>query len=60
MGKMFGERINQFVLACDIMTPELFFNLLDIIASYLSDELDIFHLFVFYTPQGGTELSDRL
>ena len=57
---MFGERINQFVLACDIMTPELFFNLLDIIASYLSDELDIFHLFVFYTPQGGTELSDRL
>jgi hypothetical protein len=41
MSKMFGERIHQFVLSCDIMNRELFHDILKLITSYLKDELKI-------------------
>lgn len=41
MSKMFGERIHQFVLSCDIMDLELFHDILELISSYLVDEFKI-------------------
>lgn len=41
MSRMFGERINEFVLSIDIMDQETFFDLLNLIQVYVNEHLDI-------------------
>ncbi len=41
MSRMFGERIYQFVLSSDIMDKELFHDILKLIESYITEELNV-------------------
>ncbi len=41
MGRMFGERINEFVLSIDIMDEDTFFDLLKLIQVYVNKHLNV-------------------
>ena len=41
MSRMFGERINEFVLSIDIMEDDTFRDLLRLISVYVTDHLDV-------------------
>lgn len=41
MSRMFGDRINEFVLSVDIMSEETFFDLLNLVSSYLEQQLGV-------------------
>ena len=46
MSRMFGERINEFVLSTDIMDQETFFDLLKLIQEYVNEHLDVVYFSV--------------
>lgn len=46
MSRMFGERIQEFVLSVDIMTEDTFHLLLDLINTYVKRQLDIVYFSV--------------
>lgn len=56
MSRLFGERIREFVLSADIMDQETFFDLLQLIATYVRMHLDV----VYFSVLDETTIDDQM
>jgi hypothetical protein len=55
MSRMFGERINEFVLSIDIMDHETFIDLLKLIQQYVNEHLDV----AYFSVLDETTINDQ-
>ena len=55
MSRMFGERINEFVLSTDIMDHETFMDLLKLIQTYVNEHLDV----AYFSVLDETTINDQ-
>lgn len=59
MSRMFGDRINEFVLSADIMSEDTFMELVELVSTYLAQQLDVVYFAVLQEGKvdGGTGLT---